>query len=72
VVPISNTTPLPLAVPLTRHLFGTLTTRASAVQAVAAPEKPALKVSGQDVGPKDAPLPSLFPAEPKPPAPVSN
>jgi hypothetical protein len=41
---------------------------------VAAPERPAaggrLNVAGQDVGPKDAPLPSLFPPEPKPPAPV--
>eukprot|EP00877_Chromochloris_zofingiensis_P006028 jgi/Chrzof1/1679/Cz10g17010.t1_ZDS[v5.2] len=45
---------------------------AAAFNAVAAPPKApkqALKVSGQDVGPKDAPLPSLFPAEPRPPAP---
>jgi hypothetical protein len=45
---------------------------APAVQAVAAPAKPSLRVSGQDVGPKDAPLPSLFPPEPRPPAPVST
>lgn len=42
------------------------------IKAVAAPIKPStLNVAGQDVGPKDAPLPSLFPPEPAPPAPVS-
>lgn len=47
-------------------------TRSSAVAVgVAAPDRPStLNVAGQDVGPKDAPLPSLFPEEPKPPAPV--
>lgn len=40
------------------------------LRAVAAPIKPStLNVSGQDVGPKDAPLPSLFPKEPAPPGP---
>lgn len=40
-----------------------------AVRAVAAPER-ATAAKVNDVGLKDAPLKSLFPEEPKPPAPV--
>jgi len=41
--------------------------------AIAAPERPVkLNVAGQDVGPKDAPLPSLFPQEPGPPKAVRD
>lgn len=44
-----------------------------AVHAVAAPARaPATAKTVSNVGLKDAPLPSLFPPEPAPPAPVSD